>query len=428
MTNDQFAQYGAGFPRRVVVTGVGLVTPVGIGREESWRALLAGENGITGVTLCDAHDIESRVAGEVKDFDALNYVDRKEARRMDRFTHLAIAASAEAHEQSGLDVSVAADEIGAMIGVGIGGLTWLEEGYKTLFEKGPDRISPFLVPAFIPDMASGQVSIRFGLRGPNYNTVSACASGADALGTALEVIRRGDAVAMLAGGAEATITRMGIASFSALRALSTKRNDDPAHASRPFDLERDGFVLGEGAATLVLEDLEYAQARGATILAEFVSYGQSADAFHVTQPSEDGEGAARAMRTALAKAGIPASAIDYINPHGTSTPMNDKFETMSVKAVFGEAAGAIPMPSTKSMTGHTLGACGGIEAAVTVLSIRDQRIHATRNLTIPDPDCDLDYVPKGPRDLRIDWAMSNNLGFGGHNSSLVFRRWGGDPN
>ena len=412
-------------PRRVVVTGIGMVTAVGIGREENWRALLAGENGIGPVTLCDTSGLESRIAGEVKDFDPLNYVDRKEARRMDRFVHLAIAASREALDHSGLDVSQCPDEIGVMIGVGIGGIATLEEQFHVLFEKGPSRVSPFLVPMFIPDMASGQVSIVFGARGPNYNTVSACASGADALGAALETIRRGDAVAMLAGGAEATVTRMGLASFASSRALSTKRNDDPEHASRPFDLERDGFVLGEGAATLILEELEFARARGAEILAEFVSYGQSADAFHVTQPSENGEGAARAMRMALHKAGIAASDISYINPHGTSTPLNDKFETMSIKNVFGEAAVAIPISSTKSMTGYTLGACGGIEAAVTVLSIRDQRIHMTRNLEVLDPDCDLDYVPEGPRDLRIDYAMSNSLGFGGHNSSLVFRRYGG---
>ncbi|HRC62386.1 MAG: beta-ketoacyl-ACP synthase II [Dehalococcoidia bacterium] len=412
-------------PRRVVVTGIGMVTSVGIGRETTWQALLAAKNGIRSITLCDPTDLESTIAGEVPDFDPLNYVDRKEARRMDRFVHLAIAASGEAIAHSGLDIKENAEEIGVMIGSGIGGIATLEDQFHVLFEKGPGRVSPFLVPMFIPDMASGQVSIVFGARGPNYNTVSACASGADALGAALETIKRGDAVAMLAGGAEATVTRMGIASFAASRALSTKRNHDPEHASRPFDLERDGFVLGEGAATLVLEELEYARARGANILAEFVSYGQSADAFHVTQPSENGEGAARAMRMALRKAGASASDIDYINPHGTSTPMNDRFETMSIKAVFGEAAGAIPISSTKSMVGHTLGACGGIEAAVTVLSIRDQRIHQTRNLEIPDPDCDLDYVPEGPRNLEIDWAMSNSLGFGGHNSSLVFRRYHG---
>ncbi|MEZ4552987.1 MAG: beta-ketoacyl-ACP synthase II [Dehalococcoidia bacterium] len=412
-----------GEPRRVVVTGIGMVTAVGIGRETTWQALLAAKNGIRSITLCDPTDLESTIAGEVPDFDPLNYVDRKEARRMDRFVHLAIAASAEAIEHSGLDIKEDPEQVGVMIGSGIGGIATLEDQFHVLFEKGPGRVSPFLVPMFIPDMAAGQVSIVFGARGPNYNTVSACASGADALGAALETIKRGDAVAMLAGGAEATVTRMGIASFAASRALSTKRNHDPEHASRPFDLERDGFVLGEGAATLILEELEHAKARGANILAEFVSYGQSADAFHVTQPSENGEGAARAMRMALRKAGAAASDIDYINPHGTSTPMNDKFETMSIKAVFGEAAGAIPISSTKSMVGHTLGACGGIEAAVTVLSIRDQRIHQTRNLQVPDPDCDLDYVPEGPRDLAIDWAMSNSLGFGGHNSSLVFRRY-----
>lgn len=412
-------------PRRVVVTGIGMVTAVGIGRETTWQALLAAKNGIRPITLCDASDLESKIAGEVPDFDPLNYVDRKEARRMDRFVHLAIAASGEAIAHSGLDIKADPEQVGVMIGSGIGGIATLEDQFHVLFEKGPSRISPFLVPMFIPDMAAGQVSIVFGARGPNYNTVSACASGADALGAALETIKRGDALAMLAGGAEATVTRMGIASFAASRALSTKRNHDPEHASRPFDLERDGFVLGEGAATLVLEELEHAQARGANIIAEFVSYGQSADAFHVTQPSENGEGAARAMRMALHKAGIAASDIDYINPHGTSTPMNDKFETMSIKAVFGEAAGAIPISSTKSMVGHTLGACGGIEGAVTALSIRDQRIHQTRNLLIPDPDCDLDYVPEGPRDLEIEWAMSNSLGFGGHNSSLIFKRYDG---
>ena len=409
--------------RRVVVTGIGMVTPVGIGRETSWAALLAGENGIGPVTLCESSDLQSRVAGEITDFDPLDHMDRKEARRMDRFTHLAIAASGEALAHSTLDVSVAADEIGVIIGSGMGGIQTLEEQFHVLFERGPGRVSPFLVPAFIPDMAAGQVSIRFGARGPNYDTVSACASGADALGTALEVIRRGDAVAMIAGGTDACVTRMGLASFHASRALSTGYNDTPERASRPFDLDRDGFVLAEGAATLILEELEFAKERGASILAEMVSYGQSADAFHITQPSEHGEGAARAMQVALRKAGINASDIDYINPHGTSTQLNDRFETMSVKRVFGESALAIPMPSTKSMTGHTLGACGAIEAAVTVLSIRDRRIHMTRNLEVPDPDCDLDYVPDGARDLEITYAMSNSLGFGGHNSSLIFRRY-----
>ncbi|MPZ97729.1 MAG: beta-ketoacyl-ACP synthase II [Dehalococcoidia bacterium] len=416
---------GRGTPRRVVVTGIGMMTPVGIGREASWQALLNFQNGIRSITLCDTSDLKSRVAGEVADFDASQWIESKEARRMDRFTHLAIAASAEAIEQSGLDITAEADEIGVMIGSGIGGMSWLEEQFDVFFHKGPSRVSPFLVPAFISDMAAGQVSIHFGARGPNYNTVSACASGADAVGTAAEVIRRGDAVAMLAGGAEAAVTRMSIAAFAASRALATGRNDDPEHASRPFDLERDGFVLAEGAATLVLEDYEHAMERGASVIAEFIAYGQSSDAFHVTQPSENGEGAARAMRVALKKAGIAASNIDYVNAHGTSTPLNDKFETMSIKTVFGESAGAIPVSSTKSMVGHTLGAAGGIESAVSVLSIRDQRIHGTRNVIVPDPDCDLDYVTEGARNLEIEYAMSNSLGFGGHNSSLIFKRFEG---
>ncbi|MEE8422627.1 MAG: beta-ketoacyl-ACP synthase II [Dehalococcoidia bacterium] len=411
--------------RRVVVTGIGMLTPVGIDREATWSALLAGENGIGPVTLCDTTDLASRVAGEVTDFDPLDFMDRKEARRIDRFTQLAVAASGEALEHSGLDISVAADEIGVMIGSGIGGIQTLEEQFHVLFERGPGRVSPFLVPAFISDMAAGQVSIRYGARGPNYNTVSACSSGADAIGTAFEVIRRGDAVAMLCGGTEAGVTRMGLAAFHASRALSTSYNDDPEHASRPFDAERDGFVLAEGAATLVIEELEFAQERGASILAEIVAYGQSADAFHVTQPSENGEGAARAMEVALKHAGVSASEMDYVNAHGTSTPLNDKFETLSMKRVFGESVIGLPISSTKSMVGHTLGACGGIEAAATVLSIRDQRVHMTRNLAVPDPDCDLDYIPEGARDLDVTYAMSNSLGFGGHNSSLIFRRFDG---
>ena len=413
----------SGPQRRVAVTGIGMMTAVGAGREATWRALLAGENGIRPVTLCDASDLGSKIAGEVRGFDPLDYIEKKDARRMDRFVHLSLAATQEAIDQAKLDVATVADEVGAMIGSGMGGLTWLEDQFKVLFERGPNRISPFLVPAFISDMAAGQVSIRFGARGPNYNTVSACASGADAIGTALEVIRRGDALAMITGGSEASITRMGIASFHASRALSTKRNDDPEHASRPFDLERDGFVLAEGAATLILEDMEFAQERGAPIIAEAVSYGQSADAFHVTQPSANGEGAARAMNVAIRKAGIFASDIDYINAHGTSTPLNDKFETMSIKTVFGESALAIPVSSTKSMLGHTLGAAGAIESAAAVLSIRDQKVHMTRNLEVPDPDCDLDYVSEGARELDLEYAMCNSLGFGGHNSSLIFRRY-----
>lgn len=406
--------------RRVVVTGAGIICAVGVGREASWQAMLAGTSGITMTTLVDASDLASKVSGQVPEFDLSIYLDRKEARRMDRFTHLAIMAAGEALDQAKLPLDQIADTTGCMIGSGIGGIETLEQEFDTFFHKGPSRVSPFLVPMFIPDMAAGQVSIRFGLRGPNFNPVSACASGADALGTAYEVIRRGDADAMVAGGAEAAVNRMSIAAFAASRALS--RNDDPLTASRPFDLNRDGFVLGEGAGILVLEEREQAIARGATILCEMVGYGQSADAFHVTQPSENGEGAARAMKIALKKAGIAASEIDYLNAHGTSTPLNDKFETLSVKTVFGESAATLPISSTKSMIGHTLGAAGGIESAATVLSIRDQKIHPTIHIVTPDPDCDLDYVPEGPRDLAIRYAMSNSLGFGGHNSSLIFKR------
>lgn len=406
--------------RRVVVTGAGIICAIGVGREVSWQAMLAGTSGITMTTLVDASDLASKVSGQVPEFDLSTYLDRKEARRMDRFTHLAIMAAGEALDQAKLPLDQIADTTGCMIGSGIGGIETLEQEFDTFFHKGPSRVSPFLVPMFIPDMAAGQVSIRFGLRGPNFNPVSACASGADALGTAFEIIRRGDADAMVAGGAEAAVNRMSIAAFAASRALS--RNDDPLTASRPFDLNRDGFVLGEGAGILVLEEREQAIARGATILCEMVGYGQSADAFHVTQPSENGEGAARAMNIALKKAGIVASEIDYLNAHGTSTPLNDKFETLSVKTVFGESAATLPISSTKSMIGHTLGAAGGIESAATVLSIRDQKVHPTIHIVTPDPDCDLDYVPEGPRDLAIRYAMSNSLGFGGHNSSLIFKR------
>ncbi len=409
--------------RRVVVTGIGILSAVGTGRDETWTNLLAGINGIDHVTRVETSDLPSRVAGEVPEFDLSTYIDRKGQRRMDRFTHLAVCAAGEALDQAKLDLASEGDHIGCMIGSGIGGIGTLEEEFDVFFHKGPNRVSPLLVPMFIPDMAAGQTSIRFGLRGPNYNTVSACASGADAIGTAFEVIRRGDAIAMVAGGSEACVTRMSIAAFANSQALST--NNDPNTASRPFDANRDGFVIGEGAGILVLEEREHAEARGAQIFAEVLAYGQSADAFHVTAPSENGEGAARAMNIAIAKAGINASDINYVNAHGTSTPLNDKFETMSIKTVFGEGAYAVPVSSTKSMIGHTLGAAGGIESAVTVLSIVNQKIHGTIHLETPDPACDLDYVADGPRDLSIKYAMSNSLGFGGHNSSLLFSRYEG---
>ena len=409
--------------RRVVVTGIGILSAVGAGRDETWKNLLAGMNGIDHTTHVETEDLPSRVSGEVPEFDLSTYIDRKGVRRMDRFTHLAVCAAGEALDQAKLDLAAEGDRIGCMIGSGIGGIGTLEQEFDVFFHKGPNRVSPLLVPMFIPDMAAGQTSIRFGLRGPNYNTVSACASGADAIGTAFEVIRRGDAVAMVAGGSEACVTRMSIAAFANSQALST--NNDPNTASRPFDANRDGFVIGEGAGILVLEDREHAEARGAQIFAEVVAYGQSADAFHVTAPSENGEGAARAMNIAIGKAGINASDIDYVNAHGTSTPLNDKFETMSIKTVFGEGAYAVPVSSSKSMIGHTLGAAGGIESAITVLSIVNQKIHGTIHLETPDPNCDLDYVSDGPRDLDIKYAMSNSLGFGGHNSSLLFSRYEG---
>ena len=409
--------------KRIVITGAGLVTPVGIGLEETWNSLLKGENCIENVISCDVSDISSKIAGEIKGFDVENWLSRKDARRMDRFVQLAIAAADEALSQSNLDVLSNPEQVGCIIGSGIGGIATLEDQFATFFDKGPSRVSPFLVPMFISDMASGQVSIRTGARGPNVNTVSACASGADAIGNAYEILLRGDAEAMITGGTDAAVTRMSLSAFGAARALSTERNNDPGHASRPFDKERDGFVLAEGSGILILETLEYAEKNGTEPIAEIIGYGQSADAFHVTQPSENGEGAARAMKMALSKAAIDPQQVGYINAHGTSTPLNDKFETMSIKNVFGENAYSIPISSTKSMIGHTLGAGGGIEAAITALSLRDQKIHGTRNLLVPDPECDLDYVPEPSRNISMEYALSNSLGFGGHNSSLVFKKF-----
>tara|TARA_B100000029_G_C17606740_1_gene967659 strand:+ start:1628 stop:2872 length:1245 start_codon:yes stop_codon:yes gene_type:complete len=409
--------------KRIVITGAGLITPVGIGLEETWQSLLKNKNGIERIVSCDVSDISSKIAGEITNFNVENWLSRKDARRMDRFVQLAIVAADEALKQSKLDISSNPEQIGCIIGSGIGGIATLEDQFATFFEKGPSRVSPFLVPMFISDMASGQVSIRTGARGPNVNTVSACASGADAIGNAYEILLRGDAEAMITGGTDAAVTRMSLSAFGAARALSTNRNHDPSHASRPFDQERDGFVLAEGSGVLILETLESAEKNGAEPIAEIIGYGQSADAFHVTQPSENGEGAARAMKIALSKANIEPHQIGYINAHGTSTPLNDKFETMSIKKVFGENAYSIPISSTKSMIGHTLGAGGGIEAAITALSLRDQKIHGTRNLSIPDPECDLDYVPEQSRNISLDYALSNSLGFGGHNSSLIFKKF-----
>ncbi|HEY8490990.1 MAG TPA: beta-ketoacyl-ACP synthase II [Dehalococcoidia bacterium] len=408
---------------RVVITGVGVVSPLGLTGQETWQALLAGKSGIDHIQSFDTEGLEVTFAGEVKGFDPLNYMDRKEARRTDRFVQLAVAATREALAQAELEITPAnADEIGVVVGSGIGGIATLFEGVQTFLEKGPGRVSPFLVPMMIGDMAAGQISIMFGAKGPNFCTQSACASGADAIGTCYEILRRGDAKIMITGGAEAGVTPLGVAAFVAARALST-RNDDPQRASRPFDKDRDGFVMAEGATILVLERLDSALRRGAPILAEVLSYGMSADAFHITQPAEGGEGGARAMKMALRKARLAPEQVDYINAHGTSTPFNDRAETMAIKTVFGEHAYQIPISSTKSMTGHLLGAAGAIEAAVCAWTIRDGIIPPTINYTTPDPECDLDYVPNEARKAEVRVALTNSFGFGGHNATLILGRY-----
>jgi 3-oxoacyl-[acyl-carrier-protein] synthase II len=409
--------------RRVVVTGMGAVSPLGLDVPALWQGIREARSGIGPITLCDASNLDSRIAGEVRGFDPYNYMDRKEVRRNDRFIHLAIAAATEALRTAELSITPEnADAIGVIIGSGIGGITTLAEGVVTLQERGPSRISPFLVPAMITNMAAGQVSMMFGLKGPNYCPTSACASGAHAIGEAAEIIRRGWAVAMVAGGSEAPITPIGIASFASAKAIST-RNDDPTGASRPFDADRDGFVLAEGGAVLVLEDLEFARSRGARILAELVGYGLSADAYHITQPPPGGEGALRSMRAALHHAGLSPDDIDYINAHGTSTPAGDIAETEAIKRLLGERAYRVPVSSSKSQFGHLLGAAGAIEAIVSILAIQEGLLPPTINYTMPDPQCDLDYVPNTPRPARIDVVLSNSFGFGGHNVSLIFRRY-----
>ncbi len=409
-----------------MVTGLGCVSPVGLSSEESWRAVLGGQSGVGPITLWDPADLDVRFGAEVKGFDPHVYCDRKEARRMDRFTQFAVAAAQQAMDDSALEVTDQnRDQIGVLIGSGIGGIDTLEKEIRSSAVKGPGKISPFFIPMMICDMASGQVSIRFGLGGPNSCVVTACATGTHAIGDAVSIIRRGDAVAMLAGGAEAAITWMGVGGFAACKALST-RNDDPQGASRPFDATRDGFVIGEGAAVLVLEELEFARARGARILAEVVGYGMSADAYHMTQPAPEGRGAFRAMRAALADAGVEPGGVSYINAHGTSTVHNDRNETTAIKTLFGEQAYRLPISSTKSMTGHLLGAAGAVEAMFCIQAIRDSQVPPTINYETPDPECDLDYVPNRSREHRVDVALSNSFGFGGHNASLVIRRFVGE--
>ena len=408
---------------RVVVTGIGLVTPMGLDRKSTWDSLLEGKSGIDYISLFDAEGYESRIAGEVNEFDATAALGRKEAKRLDRFAQFACVAALEALEHANLNMEKEdADRVGVLIGSGVGGIITITDQHKILLQKGPKRVSPFLVPMMLGDMASGQVSMMIGAKGPNFSTVSACATGADSIGEALEMIRRGRADVVIAGGTEAAVCEIGVAGFNSCMALST-RNEDPQGASRPFDSGRDGFVLGEGAGLIVLESLKHAEQRGANILAELSGYGASSDAHHVTQPHPEGEGAARAMKWAIEDAGIAPDKVDYINAHGTSTPLNDKYETIAMKRMYGDHAYKLAISSTKSMTGHLLGAAGGIEAAFTVLAIKDGVVPPTINIDDPDPDCDLNYVPNNAIKQTVNVAMSNSLGFGGHNSSLVFKRF-----
>jgi 3-oxoacyl-[acyl-carrier-protein] synthase II len=405
------------------VTGVGLVSPVGIGTQQNWDALCNGVSGIGPITRFDASAFSTRFAGEVKHFDPLRWVEKKELKKMDIFIQFAIAASQFAMDDSKLEITPElAPRIGVFIASGIGGFTTIEREHKALLEGGPRKISPFFIPSAIINLAAGQVSIRFGAKGPNSATCTACTASAHAVGDAWEIIRRGAADAMIAGGSEAAICAMGVGGFAALRALST-RNQDPEHASRPFDKDRDGFVLGEGAGVVILEELEFARRRGAPIYAEMVGYGMSGDAYHITAPTEDGDGAYRVMKAAIESAGIRPDEVDYINAHGTSTPHNDRIETIAIKRAFGDHAYKLAVSSSKSMTGHLLGAAGGLEAGITVLAVHHQRIPPTVNLEHPDEGLDLDYVPKQARDAKIKYALSNSFGFGGTNGSLLFKRF-----
>jgi 3-oxoacyl-[acyl-carrier-protein] synthase II len=409
---------------RIVITGVGAVSPLGLDVPTLWDALKTGQSGAGRITLFDAEPFETKIAAEVKGFDPTKYFEHREARRMDRYTQFATVAGMQAVKQANLDCEKEGPDVGVLIGSGIGGITTLSAQMATLAEKGPRRISPLLVPMMIADAAAGHVSITLGAKGMNFCATSACSSGADAVGEACEIIKRGDVQVMIAGGAEAPITPISIAGFNAAGALSV-RNDAPQKASRPFDAQRDGFVMGEGAAVLVLESLDHALKRNATILAELAAYGATSDAFHITQPAQDGEGGAKAMQMALRKAGMTTRDIDYINAHGTSTAMNDKCETMAIKSVFGADAHRIPVSSTKSMMGHLIGAAGAIEAIVCVLAIQNGVIPPTTNLEHADPDCDLDYVPNTARQQKVRAAMSNSFGFGGHNSVLLLREYAG---
>ncbi|MBI3493658.1 MAG: beta-ketoacyl-ACP synthase II [Acidobacteria bacterium] len=409
--------------RRVVVTGIGLVSSLGIGTEANWAALSCGRSGVGPIAKFDASQFSTRIASEVRDFDPLQFIDKKDVKKMDVFIQYAIAASQFAMDDARLQVTPdIAPAVGVFIASGIGGFTTIEREHKALLEGGPRKISPFFIPSAIINLAAGQVSIRFGAKGPNSATCTACSASAHAIGDAFEIIRREDADVMIAGGSEAAITPMGIGGFGALRALST-RNDEPERASRPFDRDRDGFVVGEGAGVLILEEHEFAKRRGAHIYAELVGYGMSADAYHITAPSEDGDGPFRVMRAAIKSAGIQHAQVDYINAHGTSTPHGDKVETIAIKRCFAEYGRIPPVSSTKSMTGHLLGAAGGLEAANTVLAVHHQLAPPTINLDQADPECDLDYVPNRARQMPITYALSNSFGFGGTNAALLFKKY-----
>jgi 3-oxoacyl-[acyl-carrier-protein] synthase II len=409
--------------RRVVVTGIGLICGVGNTTEEVWRNLLAAKSGVDSITQFDASQFACRIAAEVKNFDPLKFVEKKELKKMGRFIHLAMAAADEAMRTSGLEVTPEmSDRIGVHIGSGIGGFDVIEREHINLLNGGPRKISPFFIPASIVNLAAGHVSIRYKAKGPNEATCTACTSSAHSVGDAYKIIARCDADVMIAGGTEAAITPMGVGGFAAMRALST-RNDAPQKASRPWDIARDGFVIGEGAGILILEDLEFARRRGGRILAEIVGYGMSGDAYHITQPAENGDGAYRVMLNTLNDAKIQPQQVNYINAHGTSTDIGDKLETIAIKRAFGDHAYNLAVSSTKSMTGHLLGGAGGLEAGITVLALRNQILPPTINLENPEPDCDLDYVPNHARKAEVEYAMSNSFGFGGTNGALLFRRW-----
>jgi 3-oxoacyl-[acyl-carrier-protein] synthase II len=411
--------------RRVVVTGVGLVCALGTGTEESWSNLVAGQSGVGPITLFDTTGFDCRIGGEIKNFDPFRWIEKKELKKMGRFIQVALAGADFAIKMSGWKKEDSdLDEVGVYVSSGIGGFDIIEREHIKLMQGGPGRISPFFIPSAIVNLASGHISIRYGARGPNSATATACSASAHAIGDSFKIIERGAAEMMICGGTEATITPMGVGGFSSMKALST-RNDDPSHASRPFDVQRDGFVVGEGAGILILESLEHAQKRNAPIVGEIVGYGMSGDAYHITQPAENGDGAFRVMRAAIKDAKLTPEDIGYVNAHGTSTPLGDVIETRALKRVFGDRAKNVPISSTKSMTGHLLGGAGGLEAGISVLALRDQVIPPTINLESPDPECDLDYVPNVARKATLDYALSNSFGFGGTNAALIFKRWSG---